>query len=170
MKFKYTQLFIFIVFISFVYSCCDCKKKKDDKKQIVALVGKMSWTDWKQNTKWKDYDANNYKIDSEKIKQLKSVLKNKKIAFVVFSANWCPDSESEGPKFYKLIAELGFPIENITLYGVARNKKEPTGEAEKYKIEKVPSVIILNDGTEIGRIVEFPFISWEDDLLTILLE
>ena len=170
MNFKNMVLLITLLFL--VNSCCDCKKKKDDdEKQVIPIVGKIDWEDWKKNAGWKDYDAKSYLPDEMKIKKLNNIFKeNNNLVFVVFSGNWCSDSEDEVPKFYKLMNQTGFNQDKISLYGVDRNKQEPTGEAVNFKIEKVPTVIILNDDNEVGRIVEFPFISWEDDLLTIFEE
>ena len=163
-------LIIPVLFYS-LSSCCDCKKNQEGDEQVIPIVGKISWDDWQKNAGWKDYEAKNYKIEENKITKLKTKFeKNKDLEFVMFSGNWCSDSRDEVPKFFKLINQTELNLEKITLYGVDRNKQEPTGEAQKNKIEKVPTLLILKDGMEIGRIVEFPFISWEDDLLTILEE
>jgi hypothetical protein len=36
------------------------------------------------------------------------------------------------------------------------------------KINKVPTMIIIKNGKEIGRIEEFPEDTWENDLIKIL--
>jgi thiol-disulfide isomerase/thioredoxin len=159
---------IFFLFIAVLLnSCCDCDKSKEDAKPVVT--GKMTWQEWQTIAQWESYNANNYKPNENLINQLKTLLSTQQnITFIMISASWCPDSETEVPKYYKLIELCEFDESKISLYGVDREKKEPTGTSKKYKIEKVPTLIILKDMVEIGRIVEFPVLSWEDDLITIL--
>jgi hypothetical protein len=40
--------------------------------------------------------------------------------------------------------------------------------SEKFSVQRVPTTIVLRDGTELGRIVEYPEKSNEEDLLMIL--
>jgi hypothetical protein len=40
--------------------------------------------------------------------------------------------------------------------------------SEKFNIQRVPTTIVLRDGVELGRIVEYPEKSNEEDLLKIL--
>ncbi|MGA2298573.1 MAG: hypothetical protein ABSG15_13590, partial [FCB group bacterium] len=58
--------------------------------------------------------------------------------------------------------------DKIDLYGVDRQKQEPTGTATLYKLEKVPTMIIFAGESEIGRIVETPKKSWDEDIVDII--
>jgi len=40
---------------------------------------------------------------------------------------------------------------------------------EKFNVQRVPTTIVLQNGTELGRIVEYPERSNEEDLLRILV-
>ena len=68
----------------------------------------------------------------------------------------------------KILNLASVPIGNVRIFGVDREKREPTGTAGKWNIDKVPTVVILSQGKELGRIVEFPEANWEDDILKIL--
>ncbi|NLI33948.1 MAG: hypothetical protein GX422_14395 [Deltaproteobacteria bacterium] len=46
--------------------------------------------------------------------------------------------------------------------------KEPSGQSERFGILNVPTLIILKGERELGRIVERPMQTWEDDILYIL--
>lgn len=161
------KLLVFFLMAIFLNSCCDCDKSKEKPKPVVT--GKLTWQEWQNIAQWKSYNAKNYKPNETLVNQLKTLLSTQQnITFIMISASWCPDSETEVPKYFKLMELCEVDDSKISLYGVDREKKEATGTSQKYKIEKVPTLIILKDMLEIGRIVEFPVLSWEDDILTIL--
>lgn len=88
--------------------------------------------------------------------------------FTVFFGFWCPDSKREVPRFLKVADLAGIPPGRIKLYSLDRSKKSSDGLTQEFKIERVPTFIVLRNGKEIGRITEFPATTIEGDLLTIL--
>ncbi len=54
------------------------------------------------------------------------------------------------------------------MIGVSEDKVSPDGSAKKAGITNVPTFVFSKNGEEINRIVEFPIISLEQDLLDIL--
>lgn len=88
--------------------------------------------------------------------------------FLVFFGAWCGDSKRDVPRFLKIADEAGFPAGKITLYSLDRTKKSPDGLTDRYGIQYVPTFVVLKGGGEVGRITEFPQVSVEADLLTIL--
>jgi len=56
----------------------------------------------------------------------------------------------------------------VRYIGVDRQKKDPEGLAAQYDFQRIPTFIVLQDGKEIGRIVERPEVSLEQDLAKIL--
>ena len=89
---------------------------------------------------------------------------------LLFFGTWCKDSVSEVPKILRVLDAADNKNLKLTLYGVDRAKKEGLGMSEKFNIRRVPTTIVLRDGTELGRIVEYPKNSCEEDLLKILLK
>jgi thiol-disulfide isomerase/thioredoxin len=87
---------------------------------------------------------------------------------LVFFGTWCKDSVSEVPKILRILDAAGNKDIKLALYGVDRSKKEGLGMSEKFDIQRVPTTIVLRDGKELGRIVEYPEKSNEEDLLRIL--
>jgi thiol-disulfide isomerase/thioredoxin len=87
---------------------------------------------------------------------------------IVFFGTWCPDSRREVPHFLKIADSAGVPEGRIRLYAVDRSKKGPDDLTDKYGIDRVPTFIMLRDGREVGRIVEYPRTTLEGDLLAIL--
>lgn len=56
----------------------------------------------------------------------------------------------------------------LTECEVNRKKQDAAGKAEEYSIRFVPTFIVIRSGTELGRIVETPEKSLEEDLVAIL--
>lgn len=75
--------------------------------------------------------------------------------FIVFGGTWCHDTQFILPKFYSLTDAAAVPANNISLIGVDRNKKTLGNLAESLNVVNVPTIIVLKDGKEIGRVVEY---------------
>lgn len=160
-------LLLFVSLLLFTTGCCDCDGDKDT--EVIPIVGKMTWAEWQESAGWDDYSAKSYKPSDKMVKELGRVIEGyDNLNFICVSANWCIDSERGVPRIYKLLAEAGYDVDRIELYGVDRQKSEPSGNVANYDIEKVPTLIILDGDVEIGRIVESPIVGWAEDMITIL--
>jgi thiol-disulfide isomerase/thioredoxin len=87
---------------------------------------------------------------------------------LVFFGSWCSDSRRQVPRFQKVADLAGMDSLQIRYCGLDRSKRSPDGLAEQYAIELVPTFVFLKEGKEIGRIVEQPKGSMEDDMLAIM--
>lgn len=87
----------------------------------------------------------------------------------IFMGTWCSDSRREVPRFLKIMDLSEFEQEKLQIINVDRKKISPTHEEKHKNIEFAPTFVIIKNGDEIGRIVEFPIITLESDLLNILL-
>lgn len=130
------------------------------------LVGKVS-----QGELFRDYPAfwNNYRgYDPRKevVEKIAAVTGSHDV--LVFFGTWCKDSVSEVPKILRILDAADNRNLKPALYGVGRDKKEGIGMSERFGIQRVPTTIVLRDGVELGRIVEHPQTSSEEDLLRIL--
>lgn len=74
---------------------------------------------------------------------------------LVFGGTWCGDTKHILPQFYALTDAAGFPQDHITLVGVDRNKKTIQHLSEAFGVLNVPTFIVLKNGKEIGRVVEY---------------
>ncbi len=106
-----------------------------------------------------------YQPDEESIAKLKSITSD--IQILVFLGTWCSDSEREVPRFLKIMEQTKNSHITFKLLGLDRSKRDADGLAEKYQIEYVPTFIVIRQNEEIGRIVEAPMISLEQDLVEI---
>ncbi|MEJ2585498.1 MAG: thioredoxin family protein [Robiginitalea sp.] len=85
-----------------------------------------------------------------------------------FIGTWCEDSQREVPKFVKILEEARYPIEDVRLVTMTREKSTPQNYEEGLHVTNVPTFIFYKDGKELNRIVEFPIESLESDMLKIL--
>jgi hypothetical protein len=110
------------------------------------------------------YDSS--RIESQYLDMLRAVYQGEE--FLVFFGAWCGDSKRDLPRFMKIADGMEIPPAKITLYSLDRTKKSPDGLTDRHGIQFVPTFIVMKDGAEVGRITEFPQVSVEADLLTIL--
>lgn len=132
------------------------------------LVGTFGWNDWQKEMNW-SLDSN-FKLDESKVMILKKLVQEKNITFKIFAGSWCGDSKTGLPKIIEIFSNSRISENQYILYGVDRKKFEPSFAFAEYQIEKVPTLIILSDGKEIGRIVEFPHQDWTTDIIQIIKE
>lgn len=81
--------------------------------------------------------------------------KKDSIRLLVFIGTWCEDSHFIIPKLYATTDAAGFPDSQITLIGVDRNKTTLGNLTETLQVKNVPTIIVLKNGVETGRIVEY---------------
>ncbi len=127
-----------------------------DDKNVTILNGIISKNDVAENAAFKNwYPANqaSYKADTAIINALANA--KDKVQYVVFGGTWCEDTQSILPKFFKLQEESGTSENNISFYGVDRTKKTLGNLTAAFKITNVPTIIVMKDGKEIGRVVEY---------------
>lgn len=86
---------------------------------------------------------------------LAALSKNKDLQLLVFMGTWCHDSQYIIPKFYALLDSAGFPPDHVTLIGTDREKKTYSHLAEAMNVTNVPTIIVMKDGKEMGRVVEY---------------
>ena len=77
------------------------------------------------------------------------------IQLLVFMGTWCEDSHFIIPKFFALTDAAGFSRDRITLVGVDRQKKTLGHLTEALNILNVPTIIVLQNGKEAGRVIEY---------------
>jgi hypothetical protein len=101
---------------------------------------------------WLDKGITAYKPDSVVIKALSTIIKN--YSFITFIGTWCEDTQHLFPQFYKTLQACNYPMEQLEMLGVDRNKQALNIEHLLLRIEKVPTIIISKGPREIGRIIE----------------
>jgi hypothetical protein len=111
-------------------------------------------------------EYNNYQPDFKTLDSLEGKLENVTIKIVFRST--CSDSRGQLPRLFKILNELNYDLNSITLVGVNREKQGLSNETEGLEIQFVPTIVLYKDGNEIGRIVETPAESLEKDIVRIV--
>lgn len=93
---------------------------------------------------------------------------DEKLFIHYFNAYWCDSCMDKLPLILKALAELGFDKSTMALHLVDEDKSEPAEYLERYDVFRVPTLVVLRNGKEIGRITEHPKTTFKDDLLAII--
>jgi thiol-disulfide isomerase/thioredoxin len=117
--------------------------------------------------KWYASSAAGYKADTAIISAFEKT--KDKVQFVVFGGTWCEDTQFILPKFFKLQEMSGVADNTITFFGVNRAKKSLSSIADAFGVINVPTIIIMKNGKEAGRVVEYGKTGkWDKELAEIL--
>jgi hypothetical protein len=115
---------------------------------------------------WFNSNYDSYEPDSSALDELRGNIGNAGITLVI--GTWCSDSREVIPGFFKVIDMLGYSSERIKMIAVDRDKKTEGDELEGLNAEYSPTIIFYRDSMELGRIVEFPEETIEQDMVRIL--
>ena len=119
-------------------------------------------------SKWYSSEYKQYIPDTAIIEQLKPLTDS--IYIDIILGTWCGDCRREVPRFQKVLEALNFDMQKVTIIGVDRKKACPEANINIGDINRVPTFIIRTHGQEIGRILERPTESLEEDLYRIISE
>jgi len=165
--FKNFILLTFLIATSQIYSQ-DYKIIPDEKNGEPLILGYCPASAMNDSVFFNTWttEYNNYQPDYETLDSLEGKLDN--IIITIIFRSTCSDSREQLPRLFKILNEVNYDVNSITLIGVNREKQGLSSEAEGLEIELVPTIIFYKDGNEIGRIVETPVESLEKDLLKFL--
>jgi thiol-disulfide isomerase/thioredoxin len=91
------------------------------------------------------------------------------VQYIIFGGTWCGDTQFILPKFFKLQAQAGVADKNISFFGVDRQKKTLGNLQAAFGITNVPTIIVMKNGVEQGRVVEYGKTGkWDEELAAIL--
>jgi thiol-disulfide isomerase/thioredoxin len=158
---------LFSIFYSLFFSGCSSSKKaavnppaqlyevlkdRDGSKMLEGIVTKEQIT---QDTAFHWYAANVNLVKPDAAAVSAIAAKASKINIVIFGGTWCDDTHQLLPKYLSLLQAANFPDDHLTLIAVDRKKQTLGGFNNVFHITNVPTCIVMKDGKEIGRIVEY---------------
>lgn len=145
------------------------KKTIDEKTGDEILIGYCTRQALNLSpfNEWFISEYNSYQVNINIIKQISSLL-SESIQIVIIFGTWCGDSKEQLPRFFKIIDALNIPMDKIEMIAVDRKKLSSNVDLSVYNLHKIPTFIIFKDKKEIGRIIETPTTTLENDLLNIL--
>ncbi len=153
-----------------VFAQAQYEASQDEKHPEVKIVRGMINKYLLQNDtafKWYNSSASYYHPD---VANLNAFEKAKgKFQFIVFTGTWCEDSQFIIPKFFKLQEKAGISDDAITMFAVNREKKSLGNIANAFNVTLVPTIIVMKEGKEIGRVVEYGKTGkWDKELAELL--
>ena len=77
------------------------------------------------------------------------------VRILAFSGLWCDDTKFIIPRFYAIADAAGMDSSRIVMLGVDRDKKTIELMSETFNVTLVPTIIVLKNGKEVGRVVEY---------------
>lgn len=90
-------------------------------------------------------------------KEYVEIIKPKAYDFqlILFTGTWCHDSQQIIPKYFALLEAAEFPEHKMTIIACDRLKNAPANIHRPLNVSMVPTLIVMKDGKEVGRIVEY---------------
>ncbi|MDZ4805072.1 MAG: thioredoxin family protein, partial [Candidatus Eisenbacteria bacterium] len=131
------------------------------------LIGEISKADLL--VKKKDYLvlARAYKPKNAAVSLIKNI--RQPIEITVFFGTWCSSCKHYLPGFMKTIEMAANPSITVRYIGISEDMSEPEALLTANVVTKTPTFIARSAGQELGRIVEKPKGSIEEDLALLLL-
>ena len=165
-KMKYS---LYILGFIMAVNAQDLKTVRDEKNDTDMLVGigRRSDITAGEYAEWYTNEYDGYQGDEGIISASKDFLDQIKIE--TYLGTWCVDSQREVPRLYKILDQMQFTPDDMDLIMVDRDKKSGHGLEDGKNIHHVPTIIIYKNGEEVGRIVESPIESLEEDIFNILI-
>lgn len=117
------------------------------------IKGFMNRTDLDTAFTWFKQNQQGYTPEANALKALSA--QKDSINIVVFGGTWCGDTRYLLPRFYSFADVAGFSQDRITLIGVDRSKKTIQHLTDVFNVTRVPTFIVMKNGKEVGRVVEY---------------
>jgi len=156
-----------LLFISCALSPQKTTESKDQRSiSRPVLTGWLSESQLLSQAPGYQVEKDQYQLDQQSLDPLKNLAKD--VQIIVFLGTWCLDSQREVPRFLKIIEAIQNSRISVKMLGLDRTKRDPGGIAEAHDIQFVPTFVVLQEGAEVGRIVEQPIVSIEHDLAEII--
>jgi len=138
--------------------------KAQDKRGY--LIGEVTPAQIVENDRIFEVYVERYNPDPLSLDYLELV--EEKYIVMVFFGSWCRESIKYIHGLVKTILELRNDQIEYSFIGVGEQKKMPGEFLNVFDIEYIPTVVVLKDGKELGRIVEKPQLPIETELVQIL--
>ena len=165
------RIICFIFFASFAFSAFaqlqyEVIKENDGSKILKGVISRdLIASD--PSFKW--YNQNLKPYDATKEAARRFAKHKDSIQLVVFLGTWCEDSHVIIPRLFPFLDAAGFSNDRLTVIGVDRSKKTISHLTDAFNVINVPTIIVMKDGKEIGRVVEYGRYGMvENDLVDIV--
>lgn len=90
------------------------------------------------------------------------------IHLILFLGTWCHDAQVHVPHLFKALRRADNRRISMQVVGMDRRKEDRDGFCADYDIAYSPTLVVLHEGRELGRVVEVPVEDMATDLVSIL--
>ena len=145
-------------------------RRTDDQDRTV-LFGNISRSDITSRLHDWDRDYFEYEPDEETVAALSDAMLDVEIKIIL--GTWCGDSRREIPRLWKILEQIGYPVDEVEMFGVGSSRFTAKmgisreildwSDAVKkyYEVERVATFIFYRGGRELGRIEENRKVLWK---------
>lgn len=137
-----------------IFAQSQAEVSRDQNNGSKVLKGIITRQDLEKDTAFAWY-AENLKGYHPQTAAVAALQKNPNIEFIVFMGTWCDDSHFIVPKFFALLDSAHFSRDRVSMFGADRAKKTLGHFSEALNITNVPTIIVMNKGKEVGRVIEY---------------
>jgi thiol-disulfide isomerase/thioredoxin len=150
---KLFQLLILFFFVQAAFAQkAEVSKDGEGNKVLKGFVTRQELAS-DSSFGWFAKNGKDYTPDASAVTAFKGAKDS--IYILAFGGTWCHDTQFILPKFYALADAAGLAADHITLLGVDHNKKTVQHLSETFNVINVPTFIVLKNGQELGRVVEY---------------
>lgn len=148
-------IFILAAFFATTIATAQTAEVSRDANGRKVLKGFMTRQELASDTAFAWYGKNQqgyspYAAAVEAFRQAKD-----SVYILAFGGTWCEDTHFILPKVFAVTEAAGLPDSHITLLGVDRAKTTVYGLEKAFNVTLVPTFIVLKEGKEVGRVVEY---------------
>ena len=158
-------------------SACRAGMLKYESERGLQLLGELIREDFPRLMPGWDAEFATYEPEAEDVAVLRGITENTDIFCIL--GTWCGDSKREVPRFWKILKEANNPHLQLVMFGVGRTSDKQARDLlaeigfdaplrQEYDVQLVPTFIFRRGEEELGRIVETPETTLEQDAARIL--
>ncbi len=119
------------------------------------------------NFKWYAASHAGYVPDTSALRSMEASKSN--VQYIIFGGTWCSDTQFVLPKFFKLQEQSGVADKDISFFAMDRTKKTIGNVGDAFRITNVPTIIVMKEGREVGRVVEYGKSGkWDQEIANLL--
>lgn len=130
------------------------------------LVGDMSYAELRDAKPDYVHAAKNYTPDAMAVAALSKVETDTQIE--LFFGSWCSHCQHWVPRLMRVLDDAKNPHITVNVHAMSEDQSQPEDSIRKYNASKTPTIVVVQNGNELGRIEEEPLVSMEADLVRIL--
>jgi thiol-disulfide isomerase/thioredoxin len=154
------------ILLSLVFLTCFYQTQAQKMSDTTLIIGKID-RDQLDTYSWFAKNYNSYQADNTSVDKLQVYAP--KLKLIIVMGTWCGDSQEHVPAFWKIATQCGIQESQVEMIGVNRQKHCPFPDISTLNIEYVPTFFVFYDNVRIGKIVETPKHTLEQDLLELLV-